>query len=58
MTVEQLANFCENQLAEKLKFFNNSEVVRFTPSVNGSRRYMGFKQDGKEFAIEIKIEEV
>jgi hypothetical protein len=54
---EQVANFCEIAIADKLSHFNDSEVVRFTESIRHGVRYIGFKQGGKTFFIELKVEE-
>jgi hypothetical protein len=58
MTSERLANFIEGQLADKLRHFNDSEVVRFTPSIVEGRRYIGFKIDDQQFTIEINVKEL
>ena len=57
-TSEEIANFCEAQLANKLSFFNDSRIIRMTPSVQGGRRFIGFEINNGEdcFLITIEVE--
>lgn len=49
MTLELLVKMIERALGK-----STGEVVSFTPSVVGGRRYVGLKfDDGKEFLIQI-----
>lgn len=36
---------------------STAEVVKFTPSINAGRRYVGLKIDGREFLIMIEVKE-
>lgn len=56
-SAEEIANFCEAQIAERLSHFNDSEILRFTPSIKYGRRFVGMKIGDQEFLVEINVTE-
>ena len=57
-SIEEIAHFCECQLAERLSHFNDSRIIRMTPSIQAGRRFIGFEvESGADcFLITIEVE--